>query len=351
MTGIGQGAHFTRLSWAREQFIGRLGVDPWPGTLNLRLEAGPAQEAWTQTRNGQEVRVFAPDRQACDARCLPVRIGGFLPGAVVSPELAGYPTDQIEVISAVNLREHLGLHDGDEVEISGAEMPDIRAVVFDVDGTLVNSIEGMRIAAARAAAIYGYEVPLDAVRRALNFGESLWHLIMPTELHGDRELPAILHMETMRHWPQVLAESVEVFAGLEGTLQDLRASGLRLAIYTGSRGESFLPLERAGLMHLFDPVITAGDVDRPKPHPEGLFRCLELIGCAPSQAVYVGDTRHDIEAGRAAGMRSIGVLTGAADSASLSAAGADRLVASHRGLAEILLRAVAPATVGPAAVP
>ena len=348
---MGQGAHFTGLPWAREQFIGRLGVDPWPGTLNLRLEAGAAQEAWAQARIGHGARIVAPDRQACDARCVPVCIGGFLPGAVVLPELAGYPADQLELISAVNLREHLGLQDGDEVEIAGTEMPDLRAVVFDVDGTLVNSIEGMRIAAARAAAIYGYEVPLDAVRRALNFGESLWHLIMPPELHGDRKLPAILHMETMRHWPQVLAESVEVFAGLDETLRDLRASGLRLAIYTGSRGESFLPLERAGLMDLFDPVITARDVARPKPHPEGLFRCLELIGCTASQAVYVGDTRHDIEAGRAAGMRSIGVLTGAADSAILSAAGADRLVSSHRGLAEILLPDGPPVTGAPEAAP
>ena len=334
---MGQGAHFTGLPWAREQFISRLGVDPYPGTLNLRLEAGPELDAWAQARCGQAATVIGPDRQACDARCYPVCIGGLVPGAVILPEVSGYPTDKIEVISAVNLREVLRLRDGDEVEIAGAEMTNVQAIVFDVDGTLVNSIEGMRIAAARAAAIYGYEVPLDAVRRALNFGESLWHLIMPPGLHGDQELRAILRMETMRQWPKVLAESVEVFDGLQQTLHDLRDSGLRLAIYTGSNGESFLPLERAGLMNLFDPVITARDVDHPKPNPEGLFRCLEMIGCTASQAVYVGDTRHDIEAGRAAGMRSIGVLTGAADSAILSAAGADRLVASHRGLAEILL--------------
>jgi HAD superfamily hydrolase (TIGR01549 family) len=205
-----------------------------------------------------------------------------------------------------------------------------------VDGTLLNSVEGMWIAASRAAALYGFEVPPDAVRRALNDGESLWQLIVPPGVDADSELLGILRTETMKHWPRVLAESVTPFAGIQDTLRELQRAGLKLAIYTGSRGESFLPLQRAGLMEFFDPVITAADVERPKPHPEGLIRCLERLGCAPAEAAYVGDTPHDIQAGHAAGMFTIGVLTGAADSALLSTAGADRIVGGHYGLLDIL---------------
>jgi phosphoglycolate phosphatase len=253
------------------------------------------------------------------------------------PDVAGYAASQVEIVAALPLRSHLQLRDGDSVELAAAEVPGVRAVVFDVDGTLVNSIEGMWLAASRAAALYGFTVPDDAVRRSLNYGESLWEAIIPADVGGDSELPSILRMETMRHWPRVLADSVDVFDGLETTLDRLAAAGLRLAIYTGSRGESFLPLERAGLMRHFDPVITASDVVRSKPHPEGLLLCLERLGCAAGAAVYVGDSRHDVEAGRAAGMATIGVLTGAADSALLSAAGATRLAASHAALPGMLL--------------
>jgi HAD superfamily hydrolase (TIGR01509 family) len=213
----------------------------------------------------------------------------------------------------------------------------VRAVVFDVDGTLVNSLEGIHEAASRAAASFGYEVSYGAVRRAMNSGESLWDLVLPEEKRGDAQLIATLRSETMRHWPAVLAGSVRVFSGLEHTLRELQTAGLRLAICTGSRGESFLPLRRAGLMECFDPVITAQDVRRPKPHPEGLQLCLARLGCQPGEAVYVGDSSHDIAAGQAAGMRVVGVLTGAADSAELSAAGADWLIAGHHRLASILL--------------
>jgi phosphoglycolate phosphatase-like HAD superfamily hydrolase len=279
-----------------------------------------------------------PDESSCRATCLPVRLADRIPAVVVVPHVAGYPPDQVELVAPLDLRRELGLAEGDVVAVADGHLRDLDAVLFDVDGTLVNSLDGMWIAASRAAALYGYEVPRDAVRHALNTGQSLWHQIIPAADRHDSELPGILRMETLRHWPTVLAESVEVFAGLGELLAELRGAGLRLAIYTGSRGESLLPLARAGLLDLFDAVLTAADVDRPKPDPEGLVACLARLGCASSRAVYVGDSVHDVAAGQAAGMRTIGVLTGAASSASLAAAGADRIARDGAGLRRILLQ-------------
>lgn len=337
VNGLGKGAGFTALPWARRQFIEFVGVDPYPGTLNLRIETDADQAQWLLLRSGPGALIVPPAGEGCQARCLPARIGGRLPGAVVVPEVSDYPPDQVEVVAAVPLRATFGLRPGDEVEITGPDDTGIRAVIFDVDGTLVNSVEGIHQAATRAAEAFGFEVSYEAVRRAMNSGESLWDLVLPEEQRGDAELRAILRGQTLRHWPRVLEQSVRVFPGLEETLRRLRAAGLRMAIFTGSRGESFLPLRRAGLMEFFDPVVTADDVERPKPHPQGLHRCLESLGCSPGEAVYVGDSRHDVEAARAVGMRVIGVLTGAGDSASLSAAGADRLIAGHQFLADIVL--------------
>ncbi|MCK6369817.1 MAG: HAD-IA family hydrolase [Gammaproteobacteria bacterium] len=336
-SGLGQGARFTSLEWARHALIAQLGVDPHPGTLNLQLDSGPARSVWKRVRSTHGEKLTTPDGDACHAVCVPVRIGGRIPGAIVLPQVPGYDPSQVELIAAVPLRHQFDLRDGDEIDIAATDMSGVRAVVFDVDGTLVNSIEGIQIAAGRAAAMFGYRVALDAVRRALNEGESLWDLILPSQARRDPEIVSILRRETLRHWSQVLRESVHVFPGLPVSLRRLQDAGLRLAIVTGSRGESFLPLRREQVLDYFDPIVTADQVGRPKPHPDGLLLCLEKLGCAASEAVYVGDTSDDMRAGRAAGMRTIGVLTGAADGASLSIAGADRLVSDHAALLRALI--------------
>lgn len=335
-TGLGRGAGFTRLGWVREQLLGRFGLDIHPGTFNLRVD-GDAATAWTAALAAGGSLLEPPDEAACTATCLPTRIADRVPAVIVVPHVAGYPADQVEIVAPLDLRRELGVADGDRVAVADARLPRLEAVVFDVDGTLVNSIDGMWVAASRAAALYGYEVPRDAVRHALNTGQSLWHQIIPEADRHDAELPGVLRMQTLRHWPEVLAESVDVFPDLAELLSALRAAGLRLAIYTGSRGESFLPLARAGLMELFDVVLTAADVSRPKPDPEGLFTCLGRLGCRAGRAAYVGDSLHDVAAGRAAGMRTVGVLTGAATSGGLAAAGADRIARDGAGLRRVLL--------------
>jgi HAD superfamily hydrolase (TIGR01509 family) len=346
VSGLGQGARFTRLDWARRQFIERLGVDPHPGTLNLQIETPASRSTWREIRSGWAEIVAEGGGVECEARCFPARIAGRIPGAIVLPEVASYDPSQLELIAAVSLRDELGLADGDSLEVSSADLSAVAGVVFDVDGTLVNSIEGIQVAASRSAAMYGVDVPLDLVRRAMDGGGSLWDLVLPEELRQDQEIVSILRMETMRHWSTVLAQSVQPLPGLADTLESLRMAGLRLAIFTGSRGESFLPLQRAGLMDYFDPVVTALHVRQPKPAPDGLLQCVERMGCPAGQLVYVGDSRHDMQAARAAGMRAVGVLTGAADGAMLSLAGAERLVPDHRRLPDILRPAMAPARSG-----
>ena len=120
-------------------------------------------------------------------------------------------------------------------------------------------------------------------------------------------------------------------------LRRLKAAGIRLGICTASRGESFRPLEQAGLLDLFDEVVTARDVVRRKPDPEGLLLCLERMAVSPADTAYIGDTVADISASHSAGLFAVGVLTGAGDSALLSGAGAHRILPDLRNLPEILL--------------
>ena len=117
-TGVGEGKHFTRLDWARAQFVAKLGIDPYPGTVNLVLEDGPGRAGWAAIRARPGIVVRPPDPQWCDGHCYRVRIAGRIDGAIVVPAIAGYPADQIEIIAAVAVREALGIADGDRVEIA-----------------------------------------------------------------------------------------------------------------------------------------------------------------------------------------------------------------------------------------
>lgn len=338
-SGLGRGAGFTALPWARRQFRHTLGIDPFPGTLNLRIDPSAAAD-WASLAGSPGLRLDPDQAGDCAARCFPVRasVGGESPitAGIVIPEVPGYPPAQVEVVAAVSLREALRLADGDVVTLSTVPARRRTAVLFDVDGTLVNSIEGYRLAAERALAPYGWSVSPDAVSRALNFGEQFWDLVLPAGSAGDQELVARLRRETMAHWPAILEESVLVYPGIGAILEALKAAGIRLGICTASQGESFRPLERTGLLDLFEEVVTAREVTRRKPDPEGLLLCMERMGIGAGETVYVGDTVADIRASHAAGLYAVGVLTGAGSSSLLSGAGAHRILPDLRHLPGML---------------
>ncbi len=114
VSGIGQGRHFTRLDWARRQFIDRLGIDPYPGTVNLEPDAGSSLDLWRRLRATPGIPIDNPNDgpHDCDARCYRVLIGTDIEAAIVLPEVAVYPETQIELIAPVNVRETLRIADG-----------------------------------------------------------------------------------------------------------------------------------------------------------------------------------------------------------------------------------------------
>ena len=115
--GKGVAVGFTGSPWARQAFIQLAGIDPFPGTLNLVVAAGPQREAWERLKTTGGIRMAAPDPAWCDAFLFPVRLNESQPGAIVLPAVAGYDPAQVEIIAAVGLRAALGLADGDTVQV------------------------------------------------------------------------------------------------------------------------------------------------------------------------------------------------------------------------------------------
>jgi HAD superfamily hydrolase (TIGR01509 family) len=341
VTGLGQGASFTQLDWVRPQFVTKLGIDPHPGTLNLRLRHPADLTRWAGLKRQAGCPLIPPNRAWCEARGYPVRIARRLPGAIILPDVPGYPETQVEVIAALPVRQELGLTDGDNLILEISQPLSVRAVIFDVDGTLVDTVDAYHIVAELVAAPYGLTISRETVRYALNNNHpTFWELVTPLEHPNRLELMEAMKQEAMRRWPEVLRQHGRIMPGLRQTLETLKGRGLRLAIVTGSQSGSFQPLREEGLLDFFEIVVTGAEVTRPKPDPEGLLKCAAALGVEPGQAVYVGDAPTDVRASRAAGMAAVSVLSGAGDSALLSAAGPDWLIYSHARLPEIIFNPV-----------
>ncbi len=116
--GIGQGQTFTQIEWVREQFRAKLGFDPFPGTLNVRVANPVALDVWKR-RPGV---VIEPKAEGyCPARCYHIQVSGSVQAAWIIPDVPGYPCDLVEIVAPVSLRETLKLKTGDIVRIKLVE--------------------------------------------------------------------------------------------------------------------------------------------------------------------------------------------------------------------------------------
>jgi hypothetical protein len=118
-SGAGKGQHFTQIDWARRQFIDKLGIDPFPGTVNLTVDGPESMSVWDRIKSTPGMRIDNPNDgpNDCNARCYPVSIEGRLDAAIILPEVANYSTNRIELIAPVRVRDALGINDGDSLTL------------------------------------------------------------------------------------------------------------------------------------------------------------------------------------------------------------------------------------------
>lgn len=118
ISGLGEGRYYVSIPGYVEQFKEKLGFEPYPGTLNLRIDpAGIGTRKKAELHGWVDIDGFtADDRTFGSARCLLCRINGYK-CAIIVPGRTHYPDDIIEVISEVRLREKMGLTDGSHVKV------------------------------------------------------------------------------------------------------------------------------------------------------------------------------------------------------------------------------------------
>ena len=196
-------------------------------------------------------------------------------------------------------------------------MSDVRpAVLFDIDGTLVDSNYLHTLAWSRALADGGEWAPMNAIHRLIGMG-------------SDTLLPALIGRtddEIADFWKvhyEAMMSEVRPFPGASALVREVAATGAAAVLATSSPGAhlSFL----VALLGLGDEVAaatTADDAEKSKPDPEIFLTAMARVGGDPARTFVIGDSRWDVEAANSARMRCIAVETGGFSEAELTAAGA-----------------------------
>ncbi len=185
-----------------------------------------------------------------------------------------------------------------------------RLVVFDWDGTLMDSTGAIVRAALDAIEALGWP-PLapDRIREIIGLGlRESWERLFPAG--RDEDFSAFVEAYRGRFFAAE-NQSSRLYPGMRGLVSELCARGHLLAVATGkSRRGLDRDFERTGLGHRFAASCTA-DESRSKPDPEMLLSLIARTGCAPGQVLMVGDTEYDLEMARRAGVDAVGVTWGA----------------------------------------
>ena len=115
---LGQASSFMALDWVQKALRDGLGFSPFPATLNLRLESDQAMAVWQEVKSEMRgIDIIPPDPSFCKARCFLVEIEGKQKGAVLLPEVEGYPANKVEVIAPVRLKDELRVRDGGRITL------------------------------------------------------------------------------------------------------------------------------------------------------------------------------------------------------------------------------------------
>lgn len=184
-----------------------------------------------------------------------------------------------------------------------------RLIVFDWDGTLLDSAGGIAECIQEAARDLQLPVPArETASHVIGLGlqASLRTAVPSLPEERYREFA-----EAYRRHFLARQGAMALFPGVREMLEDLRAAGHRLAVATGkSRRGLDHALESTALRKLFAASRCADETD-PKPHPAMLLELMQQLAAAPAQSLMIGDTSHDLEMARSAGVDAVAVSYGA----------------------------------------
>ena len=216
----------------------------------------------------------------------------------------------------------------------------IKAVLIDLDGTLLDTVPDLADAAnAMLAELGRLTLPADAIRDFV--GKGIPNLVgrclgYPGESDAAdaREALAVFR----RHYTAVNGRRTRIYPGVLAGLQAMRAAGLKTACVTNKAAAFTEPLlEATGLARLIDMTVSGDTLAEKKPHPLPFLHLCERFGIAPAEALVIGDSRNDVAGARAAGCPVFCVPYGYSEGEDVRDLGADAIVSTLEEAARLVL--------------
>ncbi|RDI59371.1 phosphoglycolate phosphatase [Microvirga subterranea] len=222
-------------------------------------------------------------------------------------------------------------------------MTSLKAAIFDLDGTLVDSARDLQDAANALLAEEGLRaVSLDETKSMIGDGVAKLVERAIVATGGDTSRLPLLVSRFLEIYEANASRCTEAYPGVVATLEHLRRLGLRLAIVTNKPYAATTEiLDALGLRMFFDAVIGGDTLLERKPHPAPILAALERLGAGPDAALMVGDNYHDVQAARAAGVRAFAVTYGYSHKPHAEL-GAERLLDAMSELLPIVEEACSP---------
>lgn len=180
----------------------------------------------------------------------------------------------------------------------------LKAILFDLDGTLVNTNQLIFNSFQQAFK--------ELLKDRVLSNEEIIDCIGPTlEQTGEKYYPQdpSSFVKCYRHYYQINHdEMIEIFPGIIQMLESLKQLELRLVIVTSKKRDMTIKaLQYLKIYDYFDLIISSDDINSPKPHPEPIETVMKYYGLTQDECLMVGDNSHDIECAHAAGVKSVAV--------------------------------------------
>ena len=211
----------------------------------------------------------------------------------------------------------------------------LKAIIFDVDGTLVDSVQIHARSWHEVFAEFGYDVPTEDIRGQIGKGgDQLMPVFIPKDV-AQQKGEAISKRRAEILKTKYMSE-IHGFPGVRELFTRLRRDGFRVALASSAHGEELETYKRkADIEDLVEKETSSDDAERSKPHGDIFQAALDRLGdVAPAEAVVIGDTPYDAEAAGKVGVKTICVLCGGFPEADLRQAGC---IAVYRDPADLLL--------------
>lgn len=213
-----------------------------------------------------------------------------------------------------------------------------KLLIFDLDGTILNTLEDLADAANHVLAQHGFPThPVDAYRYFVGNGmPTLIQRILPEE-HKSDAIYDICFKEFLDYYTVHMHDKTHVYEGLTETLETLQVRGIQLAVATNKVHSALAPL-----MANFFPTIRWQALFGQrqgipvKPDPQIVYDILEATGCTKEETLYLGDTCVDMETAHRAGLKAIGVLWGYRPRTELEEAKADVIIEQPRQILSLV---------------